>query len=319
MTDSLATCRASIAQHSKSFALASTLLPRSRRDHVAVIYAWCRRVDDGIDLVQSREQPAALQRLRLELESVFAGEALRDPVLTAFQTTVQELSIPRTYPEALLDGMAMDVSDYRYESWRDLLLYSYRVASTVGLMMCHVMDVRDPKALPHARDLGIAMQLTNIARDVHEDWQRGRLYLPDELLTKHGATRLRSELGGPLSLELRDICRPVLEEVVAISEHYYLSADEGLRYLDWRDAFAVASARKIYADIGGQLSRTGYDALAPRAYVPSYRKLLLIASAAMGTLLRAPPKAPPTPSAGSVPAPHAAVSHGPKSSGSLIP
>src|SRR5690606_34011223 len=160
----------SIARHGKSLALASRILPPTQRDCAAVVYAWCRRADDAIDLVPREEQPIALRRLREELDRIYLGEVMGDPTLAAFSDVVNRCAIPSRYPSELLDGMEMDAVGHSYGSWDDLLLYCYRVASTVGLMMCHVMGVRSDEALPHAVDLGVAMQLTNIARDVKEDW-----------------------------------------------------------------------------------------------------------------------------------------------------
>lgn len=285
MTQALELCRTSIAQHSKSFALASRILPPTQRDSAAVVYAWCRRADDAIDLVPAADQGSALVRLRDELSSIYRGDALGDPTLSEFQRVVEQSAIPLRYPSELLDGMEMDAVGHEYTTWDDLLLYCYRVASTVGLMMCHVMGVRSDQALPHAIDLGIAMQLTNIARDVKEDWQRQRLYLPDELLTEHGLPQLRRQLEAPLQPHHRDRLKPVLRELLEVADRYYASADRGLVYLSKRNAVGVAAARWIYSDIGRKIAAGGYDVLARRAVVPSHRKLTLLVKATLAVLL----------------------------------
>lgn len=285
-TASIRLCRDSIAQNSKSFALASRLLPPEARDPTAVVYAWCRRADDAIDFVSGDAQRVALDDLRRELRSVYAGDAQSDPVLSAFQQVVAWYGIPEHYPEELLSGMAMDALDFRYQSWDQLLLYCYRVASTVGLMMCHVMGVSDGVALRHAAHLGMAMQLTNIARDVQEDWQRGRLYLPSELLARHGVEWLESRLGGSFPTTAVEACRPALQELLAVADRYYASGDDGLRYLSTRNALAVGAARAIYSAIGTELAHRDFDVLAPRAYVPFHKKLLLCAKVALSTAWR---------------------------------
>jgi phytoene synthase len=276
MTDAIQRCRASIAHHGKSFALASRLLPAACRDDVAVIYAWCRRVDDAIDLSPGETQHLALARLRRELDAVYGGGGLAEDgaedVPRALREVVERCNVPREYPEELLAGMEMDVRGHRYQCFDDVSLYGYRVASTVGLMLCHVMGVEDARALRHAAHLGLAMQVTNICRDVYEDWQRGRLYLPDDLLEHHGAPRLRAELGGAFPAHARDACRGVVAELLARADRFYASGDAGLAYLPPRCAMAVDLARRVYSDIGVVLASGGHDVLAPRAVVPAHRK-----------------------------------------------
>jgi phytoene synthase len=265
--------RASIERHSKSFALASRLLPREVGTHAAIVYAWCRRADDAIDLCGTEPAEHALGRLRQELAQLYDGAAPTDPVLRAFGSVLRQANIPWQYPADLLAGMEMDVTGQRYERFEDLLVYCYRVASTVGLMMCHVMGVSDAAALRPAAHLGLAMQLTNICRDVKEDWQRGRLYLPDDLLARHGAGGLAAELGQPLGEAARAGCRGAMRELLAVADRYYASSDAGLDYLSFRCALGVNAARRIYSAIGGELARQAFDVEAPRAVVPTGSKL----------------------------------------------
>lgn len=266
---------ASIHRHSKSFALASLLLPARARSTTHAVYAWCRRADDAVDEAPPERRSDELLRLMAELESIYAGHTVHDAAAAAFAKAVREANIPSLYPSELLRGMAMDVNAHQYASWEDLQLYCYRVASTVGLMMCHVLGVREAVALPHAAQLGLAMQLTNICRDVHEDWQRGRLYLPDTLLVECGASGLRAELGRPLPRSAGPALRRALRVVLDVAERHYRAAELGFRYLPLRSAFAVSSARFIYAEIGRELSLRDYDVFAPRAVVSTRRKLVL--------------------------------------------
>lgn len=277
--------RASIERHSKSFALASRLLPRQAGEHAAIVYAWCRRADDAIDESGAEPPALALARLRDELGALYAEGAPSDAVLLAFRGVLRETGIPWQYPADLLAGMEMDVAGHEYERFEDLLVYCYRVASTVGLMMCHVMGVSHPAALRHAAHLGLAMQLTNICRDVREDWQRGRLYLPDELLARHGLRGLGKRRGQPFPEDAVNGCRGAIADLLAVAERYYASSDAGLEYLSWRCALGVNAARRIYSSIGGELARARWDVRAPRAVVPTARKLWLCAQA-LGTTLR---------------------------------
>jgi 15-cis-phytoene synthase len=289
-TPALITAHATIAHHSKSFSLAAKILPPACRDDAAVVYTYCRRVDDAVDEVAASVAAGAVLRLRAELDALYAGHRCSDPVLARFAAIVAERRIPRHYPSELIAGMEMDAIGTHYDSVERLVQYSYRVAGVVGLMMCHVLGIRDDHALVPATHLGIAMQLTNICRDVAEDWQRQRLYLPDELLARHGARGLGAEAaaGGPFPEHARAAVAATTEELLALADRYYRSADRGLPALGWRSAFGVRAARKIYAAIGGRITAAGCDPLAPRAIVRRWRKLSLVGGAALGAIADAP-------------------------------
>lgn len=240
-----------MAKGSKSFALAAKLLPPSRRDAIAVLYAYCRHVDDAIDLAPKEERPAALAKLRTDLDRIYGGEGELAPVVTTYH-------IPREYFDALIDGMEMDVNRTTYKTLEDLRLYCYRVAGVVGLMLCHVMGVSNRSALANARDLGIGMQLTNICRDVAEDAADGRNYLPPGY----------------------DV-RALLEE----ADRYYESGDRGMIALSFRCSLAVRAARLIYSAIGTELRRRNCDPYRGRVVVPLYKKLYFVVVALILTLL----------------------------------
>jgi phytoene synthase len=154
------------------------------------------------------------------------------------------------------------------------------VAGVVGLMMCHVLRIEDDRALRHAAHLGIALQLTNICRDIAEDWQLGRLYVPESVLSDAGASQLRSELGGPLPHAAQAPLSRAVERLLALADSFYRSADRGLAALPWRGAFAVRTARLVYARIGGRLRARRHDVLAGRVVVPGYEKLAMLARSA---------------------------------------
>lgn len=286
--EAIVECRQTLAAHSRSFSLAARLLPADSRDEAAVLYAWCRRADDAIDEAPPAEQRARLTELERQLADVYAGAPQGDLMCAAFQAVVRRRRIPALYPAELLDGLRMDAVGQRYGSVEQLLGYCYRVASTVGLMMCHVLGVRNRRALTHAAHLGIAMQLTNICRDVAEDWNRGRLYIPDEVLAPLGAPRLAGELGGPLPEAARGPLSCAVAQLLALADRYYRSGDRGLSALPLRAAFAVRTARLVYATIGRRLAKQHFDVLAGRAVVPGWMKLWLTAKAALMTLGEAP-------------------------------
>ncbi len=272
-------CRAVIRQHSQSFSFAHKLLPAASRDAAAIVYAWCRRADDAVDERGPEQARPALEALERELDEIYAGVAQSDPVLEAFQRVVSEAKIPRRYPAELLAGMRMDVEGTRYGTLPELYLYCYRVAGTVGLMMCHVLGVTSPRALKHAAHLGIAMQLTNICRDVVEDWQRGRLYLPASLLMGVNASP-----AGDFPASHKDIFARASELLLVEADGFYASADRGLCYLSARSRLAVGAARSIYSRIGDVLRARSLDVTLGRARVPLGSKLWLLLRGLAGWL-----------------------------------
>ncbi len=276
-----------IARHSRSFALAARLLPAATRARAAALYGWCRACDDAIDLGRPETHAAALAALGDELAAVYAGAPLDDPTAAAFQRVVRDCRIPRAYPRELLAGLRMDVEQCAYPDTDALRLYAFRVAGTVGLMMCHVLGVADERrALLHAAHLGMAMQLTNICRDVAEDWERGRCYLPADLFDAATYTALIARLGGPLPVDAAPAIAAAVRRLLALAEAYYASGDRGLACLGWRAAASVTTARLVYAAIGDVLARRDCDPLRGRAVVPAATKGRLVLRALWRTAAR---------------------------------
>jgi len=263
-----------LAHHSKSFAFAGRLLPARCRDDAAALYAWCRQCDDAVDGPRDAAARAtAVSELRVELARIYGAGVERDPVLAGFQAVARRHAIPRRCAEDLLAGMAMDVGTVRYRTFDELLLYCYRAAGTVGLMMAWIMGVRDPSALRRAADLGIAMQLTNICRDVAEDAERDRVYLPSDVL---GSCRRPGDPDGEVGRAVAELLRR--------AEDFYASADTAMSVLPLRCAIGIRAARLIYAEIGRVIARHGFDVRAGRAVVSRGRKSWLALRALFGTL-----------------------------------
>ena len=272
----VATARSVLAKNSKSFALAGRLLPARCLDDAAVLYAWCRRADDAIDNASHDTAAAQLSVLRRELASVYEGLPQSDDTLREFQHLVRRLDIPRSQPEALLDGFSTDIGIVRFDTLDELILYAYRVAGVVGLMMCPVLGVHNRAAWSRATHLGIAMQLTNICRDIAEDWERQRLYVPGEILARFGLADLGLRLGGPIPVAARIPLRQAVGRVLDLADEYYRSGDIGLQFLRPRVAVAIRSASKIYSSIGTVLRRADCDALRGRAVVSNAEKIHLV-------------------------------------------
>jgi len=281
-------CLRVLAEHSKSFALAGRLLPPDVRQRAAAVYAWCRVGDDAVDHAAAGQVEAALGGARRELDRIYAGESLEDPVFRAFQDVVRECRIPAHYPQEMLEGFGMDAEGRRYPTLGELLLYCYRVAGTVGLMMCHVMGVGDARALVPAARLGMAMQLTNICRDVLEDWERGRVYLPDETLGAGNADALWARRGQPLPRALDPALRRAVAVLLDHAERLYRGGDAGLRWLSWRSSLSARAARLTYSAIGSLIAQHGFDPWSGRAVVSTGGKLLLVAHSLALELRHAP-------------------------------
>lgn len=282
-------CREIMEHNSKSFALAARLLPPASRDEAAAVYAFCRRVDDAIDGAPPEAQAGALQTLHDELDGIYRDEPQHEPALRAFQAVVQSTGMPRRYPAELIEGMAMDVHNARYQTLDDLLLYCHRVAGVVGLMMCHVFGITRDEALHNAAHLGIAMQLTNICRDVHEDWSLGRVYLPSAMLTAAGAPAL-SPGAAAFPDDARTIAaiQQVTKALLAEADRYYASADRGVPALPFRAGLAVRAARRLYHAIGTVVAAQEFDPRRGRAVVSKPKKLRLVSQALSAHLFALP-------------------------------
>ncbi len=258
---------------SKTFHLASRLLPARVRKPTLVLYAFCRGADDGVDDASDREMArAAVDGLRARIERVYADRGLDDPLERAFSAVVRRFGIPRSAPDLLAEGMEWDVDGRRYETLDDLVAYAERVAGTVGVMMTHVMDRSAEETLARARDLGVAMQLTNIARDVGEDAKMGRIYLPTSWAREIGVDP-DAFLASPSPEEgVRAMTLRLLDEADAI----YARADEGIEQLPRDCRRAIRASRLVYSDIGNVVRRRDGDSVTRRAVVPLWRKLWLV-------------------------------------------
>jgi phytoene synthase len=269
----IAACRAMLRHGSRSFFAASFLLPRTVREPASALYAFCRLADDAVDV--DAASAGAIDRLRAGLERAYAGRPRAHPVERAFAETVSRFAIPRDLPEALIDGLAWDAEGRRYEDLAALHAYSARVAGTVGAMMALLMGVRAPALLARACDLGVAMQLTNIARDVGEDARAGRLYLPLRWLEQAGIDG-DAWLAKP---KFTEILGEVVARVLHAANELYRRADSGIAALPRSCRPGIRAARLLYAEIGNELARSGFDSISRRTVVPVARKLDVIARA----------------------------------------
>ena len=280
----LAWCHRTLRGGSRSFFAASLVLPGEVMRRASAIYAFCRLADDLID---SGGGAAAVAQLTTRLDAIFAGRPFDVPADRALAQVVREARLPRESLDALVEGFAWDAAGRRYETLDELHDYAARVAGSVGILMSVAMDRTAADVLARAADLGVAMQLTNIARDVGEDARAGRLYLPRDWLREAGID--------PDAFLASPRWTPALGRVVARllaeADRLYRRADAGLAELPASCRFGIRIARRLYAAIGDEVMRHGGDSVSRRAVVPPARKLaaVLMARAADARHMHLPP------------------------------
>ncbi len=269
--------RDSIQKGSTSFAAAAKLFHPSVREDAYLLYAWCRHCDDEIDGQVMGHGSVGLNpvlagvklaELADQTRRALAGEPMPDTAFAAFQRVALRHGMAARYPLDLLEGFRMDVEGRTYQTLEETLLYAYHVAGVVGVMMAQVMGVQDLPTLRRAADLGLALQLTNIARDVIEDAKGGRVYLPTEWLGAAGGKP--AAVADPAN---RAAVFAATQKLLAAAEPYYASARWGLKALGFRSAWAIAAARGVYRQIGVKVLANGPAGMDGRAVTGSLTKL----------------------------------------------
>jgi phytoene synthase len=256
------------AAGSKSFYFATRFFPPDLAQAAHAVYWFCRTTDDIVD-----ENKGDIHAWETALRDALTRGHSTDPVLDLFARAAIEYRIPHEYPLDLVEGVKMDARGQSYQTFDELRLFCYRVASTVGLMMMHVIGSK-PGAGPFAIDLGIAMQLTNILRDVGTDLRMGRIYLPSEELARFGYSQADLRAG-----VRNDAFTRLMEFHTARARSFYKAAEPGIAMLDARGRFAVRIAADVYAGILDRIEAGGYDVFDRRAVVPKSRKYWITARA----------------------------------------
>jgi len=269
----LEACTRLLCNGSRSFFLAGHVLPRRTRRAATALYAFCRQADDAIDLAQNEvAEREALACLCARLDAIYAGRPLPDPVDRALADVVARYAIPRALPDALLEGFVWDAQGRSYDTLHEVLDYAARVAGTVGAMMALLMGARSASALARACDLGMAMQLTNIARDVGEDARLRRLYLPREWMREAGIDCEQWLTEPRFSPALGTVVARLLRE----ADQLYARAERGIADLPRACRPGIRAAAMLYAQIGRQIERNRLDSVAQRAVVPARTKAAVL-------------------------------------------
>ncbi|UCE13964.1 MAG: phytoene/squalene synthase family protein [Candidatus Heimdallarchaeota archaeon] len=275
LEDSYNECLEWMAVHSKSFYFASRFLPHEQRKSVAALYAFCRLTDDIVDEAPEGttidEINIELDELKAMISQLVGGYTSTIPILHAFADTIRKHNIPIRYIHELIEGVRMDLTKKDYKTDEELDLYMYRVASTVGLMMTHIfMENPAPQTLARAADLGKAMQLTNILRDIREDYERGRIYLPRQTCDIYNVSQKDLEKD-----EVNENLKSLIRYESTRAKGYYKQADLGIEELPAAAAYTVKVASRVYGEILNEIRRRDYQILKQRAVVSKIRKIVL--------------------------------------------
>ena len=274
-------CRAITRYYAKTFYMATRFLPNDKQRGIFAIYGYCRYidnlVDDNVDLINSRFVPSEqlfdkLDELRFKIADIYNGKIQsKDPIFTAFADTFLNYEIPKELPLLLIDGVEQDLQKTRFLNFKEIYDYSFKVASVVGLMTTPVFGYSDEQALTYAADLGIAMQLTNILRDVGEDVDRDRIYLAQDELIAFGLTDKDI-----LCKKIDDKFIEFMKYQIQRAREYYERAEKGITMLDRDARLPVYLACYNYAKILNKIEENNYDVFSSRAHLTKFEKLSIL-------------------------------------------
>ncbi len=280
LENAYAYCRQISRHHAKTFYLASMFLHKKQQNPIFAIYALLRTVDDIVDmaedklkagLITSNEIAKMLDGWKSRLKDCYAGKVNNDPIMMAWQDTLKSYSIPIELPLDLMDGVAMDIDFKPFETFDELYVYCYKVAAVVGLMTSEIFGYSDKQALEHAIELGIAMQLTNILRDVGEDVDRGRIYLPLEDLRRFNYSREEF-----MQKKINNNFINLMKFQIERARSYYQASEKGIPMLERQSRFAVCISSINYGNILSAIEKNNYDVFSKRAYRSFYQKVSTI-------------------------------------------
>lgn len=259
------------AYYSKSFYVSARILPPDRRWATYALYGFCRHCDNLIDTPRQRTRSeifGEIEFLTEELQIAYNTGESEHPVVSAFILVAKRYGIPVEYPLDLLKGVAMDIQQVRYITFDELTFFCYRVAAVVGLMMTHVLGYKDTRVFEYAKRLGIAMQLTNILRDIKEDKEMGRIYLPETDLDLFGVSQ-QDIFNEKMTPHLRALMKFQIKR----ADRYYSEAIPGISLLKTESQYAIYSAAKIYRGILRKIEAQNYNPFLNRVFVPPIQKI----------------------------------------------
>lgn len=263
--------------YAKSFYFSSFALPKDKRNAAYAIYSFCRFADNITDVTgyeSSEYLGDKIKRLLALLSEVYRQAETDSKNVSDFTATIRRYGIPKVYFEELIDGVSTDISKKRYATYTELDEYCYKVASVVGLIMTRVFGYSTDDAFTHAINLGKAMQLTNIIRDISDDYSMGRIYIPEEEMRTFGYTEKDLK-----NRKINDNFRNLMKHQIARARNYYTSANKGIEFLtNDGSRSTVKMMSKIYAGILDEIESKNYDVFSKRRYVSTIKKIVMAAS-----------------------------------------
>ena len=281
LEEAYAYCTDLTRHRARNFYYAFITLPKEKRKAIYAAYAFCRLSDDYSDEeIPLDEKAALLSGLHGDLDAAFEGRA-ESEVFVALLDASKRYGIPRDYFHEIINGVEMDLVNSSYATFEELYQYCYRVASVVGLVCIEIFEYRDPKAREYATDMGIAMQMTNILRDIEEDCGRGRVYLPQDELEKFGVTEESLQAG-----ETGPEFRAMMAEQVSRARGYFERSAALLPLLKPRSRLCPAVLRALYSAVLDRIEARDYDVFGERVALSSREKLTLMAKAWSATTVR---------------------------------
>lgn len=274
------------AHYSKSFYISAKMLPASKRWATYALYGFCRYADNLIDNPRNRSKEEILHEIDFlshEIRCAYNSGESEHPILQPFIFVAKKYGIPIDYPLDLLKGVRMDITQKRYDTFDDLYIFAYRVAGVVGLMMTHILGTKSNEAFLYAEKLGIAMQLTNILRDIQEDKNMGRIYLPREDLLHFGMSEKDI-----LNEKMHPKMHKLMQFQIRRAHNYYEHANKGIHLLERDAQFAIYSSSKIYRGILRKIEARNYNPFLGRVYVPQLKKVGILLQEVVRTRLFLP-------------------------------
>ncbi|MDD3375182.1 MAG: phytoene/squalene synthase family protein [Candidatus Omnitrophica bacterium] len=255
-------------KNSKTFYLCSFFLPKQKRLAAYSVYSICRLSDDAADISTNRKKDLA--KIQDNIQKCYNNQELFDPILCAFRKTIQNYDIPKKYFDELLEGMSMDLEKTRYTNFDELYTYCYRVAGVIGLIMLKIFNYTNPLAELHAVELGIAFQLTNIARDIKEDFELGRIYIPKQNLMKHKITE--SDIK---THNTKENFKNLMIDHIKLTRLYYSKASRGIQFIaDTRCRFVTFLMMTLYSEILNEIERNNYNIFSKKVFISLKTKII---------------------------------------------